>query len=104
MHTLADLHQEHGEELEKIIDYAFADFFPRDRWMKGKPLTWGTVMHCLPDAIAAWTPPRTGPDPQMFYSWDCGKCGRENMEQVTEIDGKLGLLCGDCGTLEPWRE
>jgi len=92
LETLSRLHTEHDEKLGEIITYAFAEHFPRDSWMKNRPLAWGTVMNCLPDAAAAWeelTP---------VFAWTCPDCGEENAGPETQLNGRRGLLCERCGT------
>lgn len=94
---LAALHERHGEQLGRILEFTFADFLPTDSWMNGKPLTWGTVLHILPDAVAAFRNRRA------VYHWTCPECGAECEARQTFEDSRgrrKGLLCGDCGTVE----
>ena len=91
LEKLGALHDSYGQEaLLEIIEFAFDEFFPGHTWMRGRPLTWGTVMHLLGDAAAAWS------ELEPVYRWECPRCGSIEEGKASNFDGRPGLLCYGC--------
>ena len=96
LNTLTDLYEQYSDDLEDVITYAFDEFIPEDSWMRGKPRTWGTVMHVLPDAAADWEGQE---DDELFDLSTLMATGAEEEEE--EEDDPVDLCCPECGEIFP---